>query len=397
MIRVGVPGAAGLPYGQRGDASLTDLAREAAEPLLARGKPDSLICALPTAATVEAQLNGAALVADRLGLRGDTLVLGMENGDASGAAALHPAFACLKSGMAKRTLVLGASKVSDQSEIARSELLDQLIDQECERALGLTYASVAGLMADLYLQRQGVASVPLAELVADNYAKACRGDETYLKAALSAAEIRRDLPLSSRLVRADTAPLLDGACALLVEGFERDDDAPRDARIEITHVASAIESVAVFERRNPTTLASLHAAIGRILRAGRLEFSDVAMLLVDNPLWLLEPLVLEGLPQSSRAQVNPDGGLLGRGQVFGASGLIQAYEAFIQLSGAAGARQCKPAPAPGAHALAIAPRGLGTQAVVTPFKGRPLRPPPPGAPERPRRSAPPRAAAPPAR
>jgi acetyl-CoA C-acetyltransferase len=59
--------------------------------------------------------------------------------------------------------------------------------------------------------------------------------------------------------------------------------------------------------------------------------------------------------------VNPDGGLKAKGHPIGATGVGQAYEAFSQLRGAAGARQV-----PGAsRALTHNVGGAGATATVT--------------------------------
>jgi acetyl-CoA C-acetyltransferase len=366
-MRVAITAAANLRAGSHWEASLTDLAREVAAPIVAGRKPDSLFCALPTAATLERQLNAAAVMADRLGLHGATAAIGVENGDASGIAALHTACAYVGSGMAKRALVLAASKTSDESEADRAEVLDCLIDQEGERALGLGYATLAGLMADLYQQRRDPPPARLPELVAADYGRACSGGETYLKVPLSAAEIRRDLPLSSPLLRADVAPLADGACALVVEPLGAP-EARGDAHVEIVHLATCLQSTCVFERRSPLGLPSLDAALRELRRARGRELEHLALTLVDNPVSLLEALVLEGLPPQSLPSINSDGGALGRGHVFGASGTVQAHEAFVQLCGSAGARQCAQATRENASVLAIALGGLGAQAFVTLFR-----------------------------
>jgi acetyl-CoA C-acetyltransferase len=367
MMRVAITAAANLSPGQRWEASLTDLAREVAAPIVARRSPDSLFCALPTAAALERQLNSATVVADRLGMRGATVVVGVENGDASGVAALHTACAYVRSGMARRALVLAASKTSDESEAERAEFLDCLVDQEGERALGLGYASVAGLMADLYQQRKDPPPARLPELVAADYGRACRGGDTYLKVPLSAAEIRRDLPLSSPLLRADVAPLADGACALLVEPLAACEERA-EPFVEIAHLATCVQSTCVFERPSPLGLPSLDTVLGEMRRTCRSELSRLAVTLIDNPISLLEALVLEGLPPDALPSINPDGGVLGRGHVFGASGAVQAYEAFVQLSGAAGPRQRPEAMRGNASVLAIALGGLGAQAFVTLFR-----------------------------
>jgi acetyl-CoA C-acetyltransferase len=76
-------------------------------------------------------------------------------------------------------------------------------------------------------------------------------------------------------------------------------------------------------------------------------------------------MTMEGATaRTGRFPVNPDGGLKSKGHPIGATGVSQAYEIFLQLRGAAGARQIPQAE----RALAHNVGGSGATATVALFE-----------------------------
>lgn len=391
LRRVAIAGVGDLDRSHRWRAAAGDLAIEAAGELVGRTEIDSLFVAAPAALAVEAQAAAGAVLADRLGLAGRVAVHQSEAGDASGAAALHAAWAHVAAGRSRAALVLGVAKVTDFSESERGELLDTLIDREVEGQLGLGYMPLAGMLADLYQQRHDLGSAVFAHVVAKNAANACQGGETFLPYAASAAEIARDIPMAAPLVRSDFAPLLDGATALLVSDLELAREIEPEP-VEILALAGASDWTVVAERDDPLRLRAAERAIAAVLdEAGIGSAGDLSCLEVHNACSLLEVLALESAAVTepgttcrrykegfgrlgSELPINPGGGQQGRGLTFGVSGLEQAREAFLQLRGAAGDRQVAAAAEPGGRVLALSIAGLGNQAFATVF-GRPEKEP----------------------
>jgi acetyl-CoA C-acetyltransferase len=372
-----------LPAGHAWAASAGDLAIEVATPLLGRAPIDALFVAAPAALPVGGQAAQAAVLADRLGLaRLPTYQL--EAGDASGAAALHAAAAHVAAGLARCALVLGVAKISDRSERGRAALLDAAIDREVEAPLGLTYQALAGLLADLYLQRHGIKAGELGHVCAKNAANAVAGGETFLPHAPAALEIRRDIPVAPPLVRSDFAPLFDGATALIVAapGLARE-LAP--APVELVGLGAGGDATVIADRADPLRLEAVARAGGAALAAAATSLDRLAFVEVSSNATILELLAVESLGLfpaggalaaykdgagrlTSPRPINPSGGAQGRGLALGNGGLEQAREAFLQLGGAAGKRQVAGADAAGATALAVTVGGLGGQAFATTFR-----------------------------
>jgi acetyl-CoA C-acetyltransferase len=398
--RVAIAAEAALKNDHRWEMSAGDLAIEVAKGLLDSGRPpprtaggasvpiEAVFVAAPAALQVEGQGNPAAVIADRLGLAGRAAVYALDVGDASGAAALHAAYAHVAAGLSRSALVLAVSKVSDLSERERGALMDTLIDREVEGGLGLSYAALAGLLADLYVQKYGAqAKGVFAHVVAKNAFNAVTGGESFLSAAPTAQEILRDIPVAPPLVRSDFAPLFDGASAVLVAdlGLARE-IAP--APVEIVSVAGATDATVIADRKDPLRLEAVaRAGADALSRAGVRDAGALAYVDVQAACTVLEVLALESLGVTppggtgplfkdgfgrvgSARVVSPGGGAQGRGLAFGAGGVEAAREAFLQLGPGAGKRQVKSGPGDASRALSVSIAGLGGQAFATVF-GRP--------------------------
>ena len=379
MRRVAIAGAADLPCGQRWDASAGDLAVEVAGEL-AQGSVDALFVAAPSVGVVDGQANAAALFADRLGLT-RAAAYGLDAGDASGAAALHAAYAHVAAGLADTALVLGVAKVSDRSEAERAALLDRLIDREAEGVLGLTYEALAGLLADAWLTRHGAKRSSFAQVVAKNAANAVAGGESFHKHAPKAREIVRDLPVAPPLVRSDFAPLYDGATAVLVTELGRAKELT-ERPVEVLSVSASSDTANIADRADPLVLGATKRASEAALQRAGVALDGLAWLDVHGGCSIVEVLTLESIgvcaPGTTGAlyadgfgrlgaerPINPGGAAQGRGLSFGVGGIDQAREAFLQVSGAAGGRQV--ADIADRRALALAISGLGAQCFATVF------------------------------
>jgi acetyl-CoA acetyltransferase len=375
--RVAIAGAASLFSTHRWDASAGDLAVEAASGLVEPQAIDTLFVAAPAAGPVDGQTEVAPVVADRLGLGGGVTVYEVASGGGTGA--LHAAFAHVRAGLAERALVLGIAKVADLAEGERGALMDSLIDREAEAALGLTYAALAGLLADLYVARYADTAGTFAQVVAKNAANAVAGGETLLTHAPTVAEIRRDIPVAPPLVRSDFAPLVDGAVALLVT--ERAvADTLTDSPVELLAVGASTDGSVVADRADPLRLDAVARAARVACGSGGL--ADAAFVELDNACSVLEVLAVESLglvePGATGARyrdgfgriasalaINPGGGAQGKGYAFGASGLEQVREAYLQLSGRGQRRQVPRAAREGARGVCVAVSGLGSAAYAT--------------------------------
>jgi acetyl-CoA acetyltransferase len=324
-------------------ASLGDLALEAAAPLLDGAKIDALFCAAPSAAIAQGQSDFAAIVADRLSID-PAIALSFDAADASAGAAIQSAWQALRSGAANTALIVGAAKVSDLSEAERIGLMDRALDQDIEVASGLSFAAQAGLLAGRYCRAREAKAEIFAEITAANLAAWAKHNN---RSAVTAAEIRRDLAVAPPLVRSDFAQLLDGAAAILLVADGK------DARWQIDGVGSGLDTVALWERKDPLACAAVEKALKSFSKPP--EWVEV-----DTGVSVMQRLAEDALARSLRVKpqrVNARGGAQGRGRVWGASLLYQLQDILEHDAKATAA-------------LALSVAGLGSRALAIGFSAR---------------------------
>ncbi len=322
--------------------------------------------------------NASAVLAEELGVPGLPTVR-VENACASGGFALQEAVQAVASGSSELVVVAGLEKMTDVSSARRRYWLGVSGDTEWERQAGLTFAGVYGLLASAYLDRYRVSPEALAEVAVKNHENGALNPNAHFQ-----KPIRREQALSSPKVADplglyDCCPVSDGAAAVVLASPElarRLTDSP----VYVDGVGAASDRLAVQERDDLLGFSASRRAADAAFRAAGVRREGISVVEAHDCFTIAELLALEDLGfcgrgeaaaltlagatrRTGRLPVNPDGGLKAKGHPIGATGVSQAYELFLQLRGAAGARQV-----PGARtALAHNVGGAGATAAVTIF------------------------------
>ncbi len=351
MSDVAIARVHALAPGNFWDKSFGDLLIEAAAPVIADIAIDGLFCG--------GAGNGdmAAIAADRLGLKPE-IALSLDAVDVSGAAALYAAWLHVRAGLCRNALVLSAAKVSDLSEAARIALMDCTLDPEADVSRGIDFTAQAGLLAGHYCREREVKADVFAETTAANFAAWAKHKG---RSAPTAAELRRDLAVAPPLVRSDFAQLLDGGCAVLLSAAEQH---AHGSRVVISAMASAIDIVSLWDRRDPLSLSAAESAAARILGP-----TPPRRMEIDAAVSVVQLLAQEAVARAASAAggegargtaplVNARGGAHGAGRVFGASPLYQIVDI------------CETARR-GDAVLALAIGGLGAHVFAARLEGAP--------------------------
>ncbi len=296
---------------------------------------------------------------------GYTPMTKVSNAGATGADALIRAALAVASGEAEVTLVAGVEKRTDAG------LAD---GQETDRVFSPAAVGIEAMLRDvhpasftaLYLRRYGAAYGVSLERIGealDAIARRSRvrGATTPWSAWYGAGAERPEDSgpyVAPPLRRGHCAPAYDGAAALVVtsEEWARQRGLPHAVLEGFGMVSGALEGR--FSRRYAYLgLPELRAAAAKAFAAAGVEGWDAVdhvqifdrtagdELLAYEDLGLVPDgravdAVLDGaFGLEARLQVNTDGGLLCSGFQAGASGIRQAAEAYLQLTGQAGARQ----------------------------------------------------------
>jgi acetyl-CoA acetyltransferase len=320
--------------------------------------------------------NAAAVLAEEARLVG-VPANRVENACASGGFGLRAAVRALGSGGTDLALVVGLEKMTDLSSARRRYWLGVSGDTEWERSAGLTFAGVYGLIASRYLALHGLGREALAEVAVKNHANGARNPNAHFQKEVTREAVLAAPRVADPLGLYDCCPVSDGAAAVLLARAEvarKFTDTP----VYIDGIGAGSDHLAVQERPELTQFAASRRAAEAAFRSAECEPADISFLEVHDCFTIAEllaiedlgfagpggaaPMTLEGATRSAgRLPVNPDGGLKSKGHPIGATGVSQAYEAFLQLRGAAGARQI-----PGAErCLLHNVGGAGATAAVT--------------------------------
>jgi acetyl-CoA C-acetyltransferase len=322
--------------------------------------------------------NSSSLLAEETGIVGVPTTR-IENACASGGSALRAAVRSVEAGAADLVLVAGLEKMTDLANARRRYWLGVSGDTEWERLAGLTFAGVYGLIASRYLADHRSGPEALAEVAVKNHENGALNPNAHFQKRISRDDVLRAPRVADPLGLYDCCPVSDGAAAVLlapVDTARRFTDTP----VFVDGLGAGSDRLAVQERAELARFAATRRAADEAFRSAGYERSAVSFVEAHDCFTIAELLALEDLGFAARGEaarmtlegatrrtgrlpVNPDGGLKAKGHPIGATGVSQVYEAFVQLRGAAGARQV-----PGAErALAHNVGGAGATATVSLF------------------------------
>jgi acetyl-CoA C-acetyltransferase len=326
---------------------LVDLAVKAAGCALDEApgtSPTAVIAANALGAALGDQRNLAAFVGSRLGLRGaETHTVCAD--EASGGSALRLAAALIEAGLHEAVLAVGAEKTSDtlpdELEAVRATGLDAV--REAGFGFGPLVASALGMRR--YLDVHGVDRDLFYHLAETAHLHASTNPLAFFPWALSAEQYRRSPIVAAPLTVCDSAPLCDGAAAVLLRragsGCSGIKLLASSSVSETTGIGPAIESLSL-----PAAARSARDA----LHSAGVRVSDISVFDVHDSTAFLAALSIEAIGLAARGcaliaaaegafhldgatPLWSFGGLKARGNAPGAGGLYQIAEAVLQLRG----------------------------------------------------------------
>lgn len=362
-------GAGMTRFGRFPDKSIRDLATEALEQAV-RSAEISVkdIEAVFSSNAVAGTLTGQENIRGQVMLRGQDLngvpIVNVENACASGSSALYLAVTAVNARQVDVALAIGAEKLTHQDKTRSLRAFETSLDigdlPMLEKLINMTPADrgTRSLFMDLYAAGYADGSVggtefderDLALVAVKNRTHASRNPYAQYRDLLTVEDVLASRRVAGKLRLFMCCPVGDGAAAVIVASEAWVKRRPRAA---MRVAASVMQSGRGDDRTRPT--AARRAAAAAYEQAGvqpsDLDFIEVHDAAAPAELHAYADLALcaedvsvqrlrDGVTAIGGAQpVNPSGGLLSRGHPIGATGLAQACEAFVQLTGRAGDRQ----------------------------------------------------------
>lgn len=283
----------------------------------------------------------------------------LENACASGAAALQHGQALIESGRARRVLVIGAEKMTAVSGAEVTAALASASYVKQEGAEGLSFPGIFARIAQQYFERHGDQSAALARIAVKNHANGARNPLAHLQRALdfeTCNTVSAQNPLiAAPLRKTDCSLVSDGAAAVVLTGIG---DAAAHPQAVGFRSAVQVNDFLPLSRRDAVrfegparAFAQAYAAAG--ITVADLDFAEVHDCFTIAELLSYEAMGLVPAGQGARAidegwvlpggrlPVNLSGGLKAKGHPIGATGVSMHVMAAKQLTGSAGALQCR--------------------------------------------------------
>jgi acetyl-CoA C-acetyltransferase len=359
MRPVSIVGIGQLPVVSGSTRSLREMGAAATLQAMADAgvdRVDALLVGNMLSDELQGQKHLAALIADEAGLRG---IEALEAGavTASGAAALHMAFLAVASGQADLAVALGVEKMSDGIAMPA---ISKALDAEREVANGATMISRNAELLALYFERTGAPAHAMVWF-AVNAHKNARNNPNALfhEMRVSARKAATSRVVHAPLRLYDCAPICDGAAAVVLAPSDQA-RAFSDRPVRLLASSVATDRFRADDRADPLLLEASQLSAHKAFRQANVNRGDVSFFEVHDAFSIMACLQLEAVGFAEPGQgwrlaadrkigirgplpICTMGGLKARGHPIGASGLYQAVESVMQLTGRAGKNQVRDA------------------------------------------------------
>lgn len=361
---VAIAGCGMTRFGRHDNRSLMSLLIEASEKALEDAEVDNV-----DAVYVSTMLGGelthqtaiATMLVDQLGLI-PAAAQRIENGAASGGAAVKDACLTVASGVYDTVLVVGGEKMMHVSEDVITDLIATLTHPTAEYIYGVTIPSLAAMFARLYMSRYGVEREHLGMVAVKNHSNALKNPYAHIRTPITledivlSSEAEVNNPVISEPLRLyDCCPVSDGAAAVVVCSLGKAANL-NNPLVRVAGFGHATDTLAFHERETPTLLTAVQESARQAFSMAELTPQDMNLAELHDAFTILELAESEDAgffkkgtahkaverhetSLNGRFPINPSGGLKARGHPVGATGVAQVVELVWQLRGQAGERQ----------------------------------------------------------
>ena len=303
-----------------------------------------------------------------------------ESACASSGVALRLGVMSVLSGLYDIVMVGGTEKMTHRTTAEATEYLVMASDYPFEQWNGITFPGLYALIATAHMNRYGTTERQLAQVAVKNHKHGVLDPKAQIQ-----KEITLEQALSSRVIAwplklLDCSLITDGAsCAILT----KPDLAKKftDTPVHILGSGQASDAIGLYEREELTSLKAAKLAAKQAYEMAGVKPEDIDLAEVHDCFTIAEILAYEDLgfckpgeggklaeegvtTLGGRLPVNTSGGLKSKGHPVGATGVAQAYEIFLQLTGQAEKRQVDGAECGLAHNVG----GSGATATVHIFR-----------------------------
>ncbi len=363
MRSVSIIGVGQSPVGELWERSARDIAYTAVTAAMADAgieTADALYLGNMLSGSLLDQEHLATLVAGYCGLYGIEAAK-VEAACASGAAALRVGAMAVASGFHDVVIVAGLEKMTDTVGKDTTAGLATASDAEYEALHGVSFVGLNALIMQRYMYEYKVPLDAFAGFSINAHRNGANNPNAMFQSPIN-EKIYANAPVIATPINImDSSPVCDGAAAVVLVPTERVREFTTGhhwGAVQIVASASANDTLAVHDRRDPLFLAAAQASSEKAYRQAGIRPHDLDLFELHDAFTIMSALSLEATGFAKRGEgwrmAHPDaigiggelpistmGGLKSRGHPVGATGIYQVVELVLQLSGRAGANQVK--------------------------------------------------------
>ncbi len=304
----------------------------------------------------------ATLVADYVGLRGIEAAK-IEAACASGGAALRVGLMAVASGFHDCVIVCGLEKMTDTVGKDTTAGLATAADAETEALHGVSFVGLNALIMQRYMHEHNVPLDAFAGFSINAHRNGANNPNAMFQAPITLNNYLRAPLISTPINIMDSSPVCDGAAAVVLvptEHAHRYTTGHHRGAVQVLASASATDSIAVHDRRDPLYLSAADISSRKAYAQAGITPEALDLFEVHDAFTIMAALSLEAtgfarrgegwrMAQENRIAIEGDlpiatmGGLKSRGHPVGATGVYQIVEVVQQLTGTAGKNQVKDA------------------------------------------------------
>jgi len=359
--RVALVAAGMTKFGKR-DATFRDLAAEAGKATFDSNKNitpkdvKSFILSTTYPERSAFQTHPAPLAAEWCGVRPTEFHERVENQCGSGTSAIRTAYAVILSGLSDMVMVLGVEKIMIPSH---QEIFLNSIgggDREWEGCYGVTPPALFAMSAQAHMGKYGTTEEQMAMVSVKNHNHSVNNPLAHHQKGATLDKAMNSVMISTPLKLFDCSTNTDGAAGLIIASEEK----ARELTDDPVYILGTGQCLAAWPFSNAprdwSSWPSLKSTAEKAYKMAEMGPKDVDVAEIHDCFTISEIIEYEELGFCKKGEggkfveegratyggevvVNPSGGLLACGHPFGATGVRQGYEAFIQLRGEAGNRQ----------------------------------------------------------
>ncbi|HEX9029657.1 MAG TPA: thiolase domain-containing protein [Anaerolineales bacterium] len=361
MREVAIIGIGQTPVAEQWEKSLREIAGEAVFAAMLdaqRETADAIFIGNMMSGILARQESLGALVADWVGLH-HAEAFKVEAACGSGAAALRLALMAVGSGEMDCAIALGVEKMTETKGVETTAALATAADADYEGIHGLSFIALNALIMKRYLYEYGWKRSDFAPFSINAHANGAHNPLARLQEPITEQEYSRARLVCDPIGLLDASPIGDGAAALVIvpsQSLRSNGHRPRRPRITIAGSASATDSLAVHDRRDPLWLAAAAGSAARAYAQAGVGPEEIDLFELHDAFSIMAALSLEACGFAERGQgprlaqsgeiglagripISTRGGLKARGHPVGATGIYQVVEVVQQLRGEAGETQ----------------------------------------------------------